>query len=434
MAACAKCMADRVVVALNLREDRARLDGDDAVSLLEGVLVLDVASYIAGPAATTVLADFGADVIKIEPLEGDPYRLLGRNAGPHNPFWVQDARNKRSLAIDLKHAQGRAVFAQLVQRADVLVTNYRDAVLERLQMRWEDLQPINARLIYASLTGFGRDGPDADQSGFDVTAWWARSGLMDFVRRSGGLPTGSAPGMGDHATAMSMVAAIMMGLYRRDRTGTGSHVTTSLLANGVWAHAMMTSVALCGMPVGSKDVPVQPGNAVSFSYETRDGRWLHVNMMNEPKEWDGLLAALDLQALADDARFARIPERRTNAPALAAILASRFRALDRSDVEQRLRVHGVTHGFAMQLHEVDRDVQLKAADVLTPVAEQRDGLTHLVNSPIWIEGLDKMPPRYAPRIGEHSRSILGELGYQAAAIESMIADGIVREPVAGELN
>ncbi len=404
------------------------------MSLLEGLRVLDVASYIAGPAATTVLADFGADVIKVEPLDGDPYRLLGRNAGPHNPFWVQDARNKRSLAIDLKHDDGRRAFLALVRRADVLVTNYRESVLARLQMRWEDLQPLSPRLVYASLSGYGREGPDADQTGFDVTAWWARSGLMDFVRRSGGLPVGSAPGMGDHATAMSLVSAIMMGLYRRDRTGAGSHVTTSLLANGVWAHAMMTAVALCGMPTGSKDAPVQPGNAVSFPYETADGRWLHINMMNEPKEWAGLLLALELQALADDPRFAQIPQRRANAPALVTILAGRFRELSRVEVERRLRANGVTHGFASQLHEVHDDVQLKAADVLTPVAEVRDGLTHLVNSPLWIDGVRKQPPRYAPRTGEHAREVLAELGYTAVEIEALLANGVVREPATGEAN
>ena len=216
--------------------------------LLSGIKVLDVGSYLAGPAGGTVMADFGADVIKVEPRDGDPYRQLGEPAGlpkpTHNAFWVQDARNKRSLALDLRDVRGHAAILRMIAQCDVFLTNYRPQLLERLRLRWDDLRVLNPRLIYASVTGYGEVGPLADAPAFDATAWWAGSGLMDYVRWPGTMPAVSAPGMGDHATAMTIFGGIMAALFDRERTGKGTKVTTSLLANGLWSNSMLASAAL----------------------------------------------------------------------------------------------------------------------------------------------------------------------------------------------
>ena len=210
--------------------------------LLDGLRVIDSASFIAGPVATTILADLGADVIKLEPPDGDPYRHRTGGPGvpdsPYNYRWIVDNRTKRGLALDLRRAEGRAVLHRLVRAADVFVTNTPLDSRARLGIRWEDLAPLNTRLIYASITAYGERGEEAPRSGFDSTALWARTGLMDLVRPSpDSPPSRSLPGMGDHPTGVSLFAAIMSALYRREKTGTGTMVSTSLMANGLWWNA-----------------------------------------------------------------------------------------------------------------------------------------------------------------------------------------------------
>src|SRR5437870_5511829 len=187
--------------------------------IFDGLRVIDCASFIAGPAAATVMSDFGAAVIKIEPPGmGDPYRrrAVPVPARPLNPGFILDGRNKRSLALDLRAEAGRAVLYRLVEGADVFITNYPPPVRQRLQITYEDLGPLNDRLIYASFTGYGETGPEADKPGFDATAWWARSGLMHLVRAGEEVaPARSLPGMGDHPSAMATNGAAVTALYQR---------------------------------------------------------------------------------------------------------------------------------------------------------------------------------------------------------------------------
>jgi len=212
--------------------------------LFADLLVIDCASFIAGPAAATMLADFGAREIKIEPpVTGDSYRQLkhlpSMPPSEHDYSWLLDNRNKESLALDLKQAPARAIFETLLKRCDVFITNYPGPVREKLRLRADDLLPLNPRLIYASITPYGESGPEKDRTGYDATAWWARSGLMDHVRASPDAAPGlSVPGMGDHPTAATLFAGIAAALYRREKTGKGGHVSTSLLANGLWSNAV----------------------------------------------------------------------------------------------------------------------------------------------------------------------------------------------------
>jgi len=212
--------------------------------MFEGLTVLDCASFIAAPAAATILADFGAEVIKIEPPAGDPFRHLPRLPGnpkcEHNWAWMLESRNKQGLALDLSTADGQAVLCRMVPRADVFITNFPPAVRRRLGIAYRNLAPLNERLIYASFTGYGEHGQEANKPGFDSNAWWARSGMMDLVRPdSAGPPARSLPGMGDHPSALALFGAIVAALYRRERTGKGAHVGTSLMANGVWSNGLM---------------------------------------------------------------------------------------------------------------------------------------------------------------------------------------------------
>src|ERR1700710_1752504 len=209
-------------------------------SLFTGLKVIDCASWIAGPAAATMLSDFGADVIKIEPPGvGDPWRASTPIPGKKvDYYWQLTSRNKRSLALDLKQQEGQAVLHRLVALADVFVTNFPLPVRDRLHMAPADLTPLNPRLIYASFTAYGEHGEEAAKTGFDSTAYWARTGLMDMVRSDEGtVPSRSMPGMGDHPSATSLYAAIVSALYRRGETGEGGGGGASLVGRGGWGEA-----------------------------------------------------------------------------------------------------------------------------------------------------------------------------------------------------
>src|SRR5215472_222341 len=300
--------------------------------LLEGIIVLDAASWVAGPAAATLMADFGAEVIKIEPPGGDSYRdfvnAAGMPASDVNYPWLLSNRNKKSVVLDLGAAEGREVLLTLVRGADVLVSNYTTARARRLRVTYEELAEVNPRLVYASITGYGNTGADADKLGFDINAWWARSGLMDLVRSVDALPSGSMPGMGDHPTAMALLAGIMMALFRRERTGRGGRVSTSLLANGAWANGILIQAHLCGATFQPKRPRNLARNALANLYHSRDGRWFLLTIMREEREWPRLAKGIGRPELVDDPRFASRAARREHSAALIRILDEVFAEKD----------------------------------------------------------------------------------------------------------
>src|SRR3982075_301455 len=278
--------------------------------IFEGLKVLDCASFIAAPAAATVLSDFGAKVIKIEPPgHGDPYRNLPNLPGyphsPHNFAWMLEPRNKRSLALDLARPEGQAVLHRLVAEADVFITNFPPAVRGRLGLTYAELAPLNERLIYASFTGYGEKGEEANKPGFDSNAYWARSGLMDLVRAdTNTAPARSIAGMGDHPCAMAFYGAIVTALYKRERTGKGSHVSSNLMANGVWAASVLAQAKLCGATFSERRPRERALNAVNNHYKCQDGRWIILSLLNEERQWPALARCLGREDLVNDERFA----------------------------------------------------------------------------------------------------------------------------------
>src|SRR4029077_17114856 len=235
-------------------------------NIFSGLKVVDFASFIAGPGAAVILSDFGADVIKVEPPSGDYWRH-GHQVPPQpaakDPYpWHLANRNKRGIALDLKSPSAQQVLEKLVKWADVLIVNTPHPARKRLKLEYEDVVQWNSRLIYADVTGFGDNGPDANLPGFDITAYWARSGLLSQTRDAGAPPTWPIAASGDHGTAVGLFSAITMGLYRRERTGKGSYVTTSLLAGGVWAASVHIAAALAGANFYPLHDRLSPSNAV----------------------------------------------------------------------------------------------------------------------------------------------------------------------------
>jgi crotonobetainyl-CoA:carnitine CoA-transferase CaiB-like acyl-CoA transferase len=396
--------------------------------MFEGLKVLDCSSFIAAPAAATILSDFGADVIKIEPPgAGDPYRavplLPTMPQARENYAWMLASRNKRGLALNLAKPSAQQVVRRLVVQADVFITNFPAVVRKKLGLRYEDLAPLNDRLIYASFTGYGEYGEEASKPGFDITAWWARSGLMDGVRTEATAPPArSLTGMGDHPSGISLYAGIVMGLYQRQLTGMGAHVGTSLLANGVWCNGVMAQAALCGARFIDRPPREQALNAFTNYYQCRDKRWLILTILNEERQWPVFIKCLGREDLQNDPRFATSGDRMKHAVALTAVFDKTFATKDRSEWREILAEGGIVFDVVASAQDIPNDSQIKANDILVPF----DNDTVLtITSPISVEGQEKVSPRRPPAVGQHTDEVLREAGYDGAMIEELRADGAV---------
>src|SRR5712692_370119 len=299
-----------------------------ADNIFSGLKVVDLASFIAGPAAAVILSDFGADVIKVEPPQGELWRIA--NKIPPQPIareayqWHLNNRNKRGIAVDLKSPGAAKILRRMVEWADVLIVNTPHAARKKLGLEYEDVAPWNPRLIYADLTGFGEKGPDASLPGFDITAYWARSGLLSLTRDAGAPPTWPVSGSGDHAIAVGLFSAIVMGLYRRERTGKGSYVTTSLLAEGVWACGVSVQAALCDAEFFPLHDRKNPPNAAMNLYKTADDSWFL--LVVTPDKLAAVAKGIGRADLLTDARFSDPEKLAANMGELTAILDDVFGA------------------------------------------------------------------------------------------------------------
>ncbi|WP_179402787.1 CaiB/BaiF CoA transferase family protein [Burkholderia guangdongensis] len=391
--------------------------------LFEGLKVIDCGSFIAAPIAATLLGDFGADVIKIEPPTGggDPSRHLPKLPGmpkAEHPYgWLLDNRNKRGLALDLSKPDGQAILHRLVESADVFVTNYPLTVRNKLAIDYARLSKLNERLVYASFTGYGETGDEAGKPGFDATAYWARSGMMDLVRSDAATPPARAvAGMGDHPSGVALFAAISLALYQRERTGRGTQVGSSLLANGIFANGIMAQAALCGATFTPRPPREENLNALSCYYRCRDGRWLLLVIINDERDWPTFATCIGRADLIDDPRYAKQADRFAHSAELIATFDEVFATRDRDDWRARLNAAGIIFECVAEVEDLPGDRQMIETGVLLPI-EGESMLT--INSPFFVDGADKVPPHRAPGLGQHSDEILRDAGYDDATITQL---------------
>lgn len=395
---------------------------------MEGIRIIDAASFIAGPSAATIMGDFGAEVIKIEPPMGDSLRNLIANGrmpeGPDDYCWQLTSRNKKSVSLDLKKDSAHRILMDLINSADVFITNMPFPIRKKLKITAEDICSNNEKLIYASLTGYGEVGPDADRTAYDSMAWWARSGLMDFVRPSSSASVAwSTPGMGDHPTGVALYGAIMTALYRRQQTGKGGEVSTSLMANGAWSNGVFIQAALMDVEFPDRSEPL-PRHPFYDFYKTKDKREFALGLINATREWPKLALAIDRADLLTDDRFVD-EEILENLDDLRKELSSVFSTKTLNEINDLLRNAGVTYGVLGRTTDHKNDTQFLETETLVKLKHEgfEDLLT--INSPITIKDEKKKEAYRAPVVGEHTREVLDEMGIDKATQDKLHDEGAI---------
>jgi crotonobetainyl-CoA:carnitine CoA-transferase CaiB-like acyl-CoA transferase len=396
-------------------------------NIFSGLKVVDFASFIAGPGAATILSDFGAQVIKVEPPTGDPWRnghKLPPQPQANAPYqWHLANRNKRGITLDLKSPSARPVLERLVKWADVFIVNTPHPARRKLRLEFDDVVQWNQRLIYADLTGFGEKGPDADLPGFDITSYWARSGLLSMTRDVGAPPTWPVGGSGDNATAVGLYSAIVTALYHREHTGKGSYVTTSLLAEGVWSASVSIQAALCEAKFFGLHDRKHPANAALNVYRAADDTWFV--LIVTPDKLAAVAQAIGRGDLLTDPRFSDPAKLMQNMSQLSAILDDVFGSQPMKYWYEVFQAAHVTFGAVRGPQEVVVDPQLRLNDIVVPLEGAGGKLTSTISSPIQVHGVTKVAAKRAPALGEHNEEVLKQLGFSSSEIDALHASGAV---------
>jgi crotonobetainyl-CoA:carnitine CoA-transferase CaiB-like acyl-CoA transferase len=397
--------------------------------IFSGLKVLDVGTVVAGPVAATILADFGADVIKIEqPGEGDLLRVLSdiptTPDADSNYFWQMDGRNKKDLTLNLKTPEGIEILHKLIADCDVYVTNQPFGVRRALKLSYNDIKPLNPSMIYASLSAFGEEGPERDSKGFDLLAYWARSGLMDLVRSPGCKPSQALPGMGDHPTAIALYASIVTALLNKERTGKGAMVHTSLLANGLWSAASIAAGALANGDMDAYRATNQVPAATGYVYATKDNRWLQLTMIRSEGQFLQFLDSIDQLHFIKDERFTTPELWYENREQLSALIQNVLINREAAEWLIIFEAKMVPIELVATVDEAVRNEQLIINNMVVAPTDPDIDVPFIINHPIKISNLDQVGPKRAPELGEHTDEILQNLGYSHQQILALKDKGV----------
>ena len=393
-------------------------------NILGGIKVIDAASFLAGPCAATIMGDYGAEVIKIEPLTGDRHRTIAAGH-PIDHSWQLTGRNKKSLALNIATEEGRDVLLTFAKSADVIVFNFRTDQLAKYRLTWEDLHAVNPRLILAQISGYGLEGPDANKPAFDLTGWFARTGISDMMFHKGNLPSPPAGGVGDHATAMTLFGGIMLALRKRDATGEGSMVSTSLANTGAWANGLNLQAVMTGADNAARRDTEGWSNPFTNVYATKDGRHIMLAVQNMKRDWPSLANALGHPEWLEDERFARVKVLFKNRHAALEMISQAFLELSIDEALFALDKAQIVHSKIYRNAEVIEDPQLIANHLVVKTDSTEAGYDRTLASPMHVHGSPQETPRRAPTIGQNSRELLQSRGFSEAQIDELIASNIV---------
>jgi len=393
---------------------------------MAGLVVIEVSTYAAAPSTGAMLADWGADVIKIESLAGDPFRSLSRfgQTGEEYPTSQLDNRGKRSLSLDLKTEDGILILHELLAGADVFLTNMRLPALARMGLDDSALLARYPRLIYAILTGYGLEGPDCDRPAFDAGTWWGRAGVAMSVISDGAEPMFHAGGIGDHMTGLALAGGVAAALLARERTGRGQRVVTSMLRTGAFFLSSNLYNKMCGRtyPKQTRD---QTGSVLVLPFKTGDGKWIYLLGMEGERSWQKLAEAVGHPEWLTDARYANAAARADNHSGLLADLDAIFARHDRAEWARRLDAAGMWWSPVQTIDDLPEDPQMRAAGCFVSV-DTRWGTREMIPGPIDFSDTPWHIPHGSVALGADNEDILRRLGRSEDNIASLRAKGVIR--------
>ena len=403
--------------------------GGGAAAPLDGVRVVEIANWMAAPGATALLADLGADVIKVEPPGGDAMRGVTRQ--PKLPdgtaidaSFEVDNRGKRSIAIALDRPESAELVRRLVAQADVLVLNLLGGRQHRFGLDAETLMALNPRLVHATLTGYGLEGPDAERPGYDITAFFGRGAITHSITEPDGVAPRSRPAQGDHAAALALVASILAALRLVERTGEGQVIDSNLLATAAWTMA----TDLSGTLVDGRDPPTRGRrnriHALQESFRCADDRYILL-FMPEPHWWPKFCAVVGREEWIEDPRFASVPARAEHMDEITDLMDEQFATRSMAEWGSRFDEAGFTWGPASTVSELADDPQAAALDLFPVIEHPVAGAQRTVAGPLRIRGANIGPRGPAPQVGQHTSAVLDELGLSPDEVSDLVGAGVV---------
>ena len=399
---------------------------------LDDITVIEIDSWMAAPSAGAILSDLGARVIKIEPLTGDPMRNMSRKPKNQSDLLTEydfqfdvDNRGKESLLLDITSEQGRKIVYELCENAQVFMCNLLLKRQEKYGFDAATLREVNAKLVHATLTGYGTTGPEAWRPGYDVTAFFGRSGLYDAMREGAdGMVPMARPAQGDHTTGLALVSAILAALRQTERTGQGQAVETSLYETAVWTQASDYAVTAVDNAPLRKRARNEQLSPTSNRYPCGDGNWIVFNMP-EPFWWPRFCDALGKPEWKEDDRFIEARDRYRNMAILVPMIDEVLSAKSRDEWGRIMDEKGIIWGPVMGVHEVSVDEQALAINLFPEIVLKDQEKYHTVRIPMQFHDCDVMPSSAAPEMGEHTARVLSELGYTEEEFKNLIEKKIV---------
>ncbi len=398
---------------------------------LTGIRVLEVANWLAAPAAGALLADLGADVIKVEPPGGDVFReFLLRSMGYTHDFATNyafqlDNRGKRSVTVALDKPGGPELVRRLAAGSDVFLTNLIQGRRVRYGLSWEDVRAVNARILYASFSGYGTRGPDENRPGFDYAAFWARSGLMGLLGEPPSPPPLCRGGQGDHTTALNILAAVLAALRLRDQTGEAQHIEVTLQGTGMWTLAGDLQAALVAREQPTRHARTQPANPIWNSYQAGDGAWILLVMPQPDPYWPRFCAMVGRPGWVTDPRYETMQGRRAHNVELTREIDALFAAHDLAHWSAKLDEHGLIWAPVATLTDVIDDPQVREMGWFTTLDHPVHGRFETLSAPFKIYGADVAVRGPAPEAGEHTFDVLSELGVGDEELARLATDGVI---------
>lgn len=394
--------------------------------LLNGLNVVEMSTWLFGPMSACVLGELGADVIKIEPHEGDPMRGLIHRVRDHVDWVFEIAnRNKRSVALDVRSPAGNEALRKLLAEADVFIVNLRRGALQRLGIDYESIKADHPRLIYAHATGYGTEGPDIDRPAFDELAYWARGGFMETLGPPGSEPVRLVGAMGDLPSAMNISAAIFAALYQRELTGQGQFVTCSLYGGGIWANGFAIQGALATGENFPRSDRYSAFNPLYNSYRAADGKWMQLAMIQEERFWAPFAEAIDLPVLVEDERFAAVANRRQHIREAVETIEQRIGEQPRDHWAAIFDANDFPWAPAADSVEIAADPQALANGYVRTMDHKAVGEFKVLGVPFQLERAPTENYSSAPELGEHTELVLEELGYDWDAIAELKQAGVI---------